>query len=453
MRARFCHLKHLIAILGLALLAGPALAATAPVTGDSAAAAALPGIVPVGQVGSLPWSVPPWLMLLPALLAVAIGWAGRAWWHAWVTEPMRQRRQGARALHRLLAEIADQAMLSPAQWHRLRRAVTQAWAIADAAPTGRAVVTAGGPPEVAALWQKLWQDSERALFAASPALPDHWASELASAVGQTPLPERQQPYPTGLHHWFPQLGMAAMLVIALIPALSQAKDPPASAQTPAAWQQALEADGRDWAAHRNLATRQLTDGRPDLAMAHATAAFLLNGDEGSRQLLQQTLQQVTFAAAPLKAIFVQRQWAGIPAWLTPVGWQRLAVIAAALLVGGGWLVVTGLYRSRSWPWIAGGGSLAGVSLMLLVFAQLGFSAYGTLACADAALVLQGTNVFPEPTDLVPEEDTAPLAVGAVVHVRGRFLGWTQVQPEGKAGGWVRSMAVMRVYGARPDSGA
>ncbi len=67
--------------------------------------------------------------------------------------------------------------------------------------------------------------------------------------------------------------------------------------------------------------------------------------------------------------------------------------------------------------------------------------------------MQPANLYPEPTDLVPDEETAPLAAGAVVRVRHHFLGWLQVQRDGQAPGWIRSGTVMPLYGGAPRPGA
>jgi hypothetical protein len=433
-----------------ALSAFPASADDVPVPDASAAALTLAPAapLPVGQLGELPSALPPLLWLLPALLLPLLFWVALAWRHAYATEPMRLRRRGVRDLRRLCDELKRITTPTPQQLNRCLRSIAAAWDVRVAAPTAAdiagAVMRIDGQDDRARRWQALWSATERALYAADARLPAEWLRYLDASVSELAMPARAQPYPARQRHWLPSLSALALVLIAATPALTRAGDPPAADR--AQWQQAVAAEGRDWAAHRNLARLQLDEGDWNAAVAHALASFLLRGDADGRAVLDYALQQAGVGDPLLQGLFIERTRHGVPVLLTPSGWQRTAVLAATLLAAGLMLGVAGLYRARRRWWLGGGAAVALAGLGMIVVAQLGWSAYGDLRRADVALLLQPANLYPEPTDLVPQEETAPLAAGAVVRVRHRFLGWLQVQHADRPPGWLRSNAVMPLYG-------
>lgn len=449
---RSMHRRMLTSVLLLGAVLLAAVAAAMDDGADSAADAAESALVPaaplpLGQLGDLPWGMPPLLLLVPALLLPALVWLGLAWRDAYATEPMRLRRQGVRELQRLRDQL-QQAVPTPAQLRRCQRAIAAAWDVRSAAPTpdeiAAAVMTIHGNETEADRWRVLWQESERALYAADAWLAANWSGDFAVAVTTLAMPERQQPYPSQRRHWLPQAVALAMVAVVLTPIMGQASDAPIT--DTARWQQALALDARDWAAHRNLARQQLAEQGPlNAAAAHALASFLLHADADARAVLDEALLQAGVGEPLLQTLFVEPQLKGLPAMQAPSGWEQFAVLAAAVLVVGLSLCLAGLYRRHRWRWISGGVVVAMVGLGALIAAQLGWSAYGDLRHADVAMLLQPANLYPEPTDLVPQEETAPLPAGAVVRIRHGFLGWLQVQHAGQAPGWVRRNAVMPLY--------
>jgi hypothetical protein len=75
-----------------------------------------------------------------------------------------------------------------------------------------------------------------------------------------------------------------------------------------------------------------------------------------------------------------------------------------------------------------------------------WNAYGAMSRPSAAILIQNANATPTPTDLVPVEETSPLAAGAVVLAERSFLTWQQVRSERPdVTGWIRDNAVMPLY--------
>ncbi len=403
--------------------------------------------LPVGQIGDTVSDMPPLIWLLPALLVTLLFWAGLAWWRAWNTEPMRRRRQGVRDLQRLRSQLSGSNMPAAQQLEMCLRGIADSWDIAEAAPTPAQVkaqvFTVSGSEAEAEQWYLLWRFSEQGLYSAN-GCPPAWLNSFEACVGKLQPPKRVHPYPSLRRHWLPSV---ATLVLISFTSFS---DPAQADEQEKIWQQALQENSRDWAAHQNLARAMLDTNALNPAMAHALSAFLLQSNSDTRQLLKASVAMAGPGDPTLQKVFVDEELAGVPARFSPAAWQRLALLCGVFLALGLGIVVAGLYREKRHYWLATGAIIAVCSLSVLTISQISWSAYGDLRHADAAILLQPVNLLPEPTDLVPNEESSPLQSGTIVRVNREFLGWLQVQNAAGKHGWVRATTAMSLYGDMAD---
>lgn len=414
-----------------------------------------------GQRGAPPWAFNPvWFLLIGLILPAAI-WTGLAWKHAFDTDPARLRRSGVRDLHRLIAELRRPGV-HPQTRHLYRwmDASARAWNVQASTPTASEISSAvfglSQDADCSGRWYALWCSTERGLFSAEAALPTDWLERAGSAADDIEMPPREHCLPDRRAHWLPTM---QALVLATVLGFSGTARSAGGAvvDVPAVdWEQvqerarsALQADWTDWAAHGNLAMVNIDRENWNVAVAHGAAAFLLHSSAPhARNNLRYALAQTALADPTLKRLFFGAWHQRLPAWLSASEWQRLALLSGLLLAFALGVVVVALYRPRRRLLIglgAGGGATA---MLLLAISVLCWSAYGDLRYMDVGMVVQKVNLSPEPTDLVPEEETAPLLAGSVVKVSRSFLGWKRIAASQGPSGWVRDTAVIPLYSDR-----
>jgi hypothetical protein len=236
------------------------------------------------------------------------------------------------------------------------------------------------------------------------------------------------------------------------PALAQdAKSAAAlrDAQGPA--NKALRADWNNWAAHYDIAAQQMVQGNMDYAVAHLTAAFLQHPVSGDVQdNLRWSLQQAGSMDPTLRRLLYGAWFQRYPALLSPASWQRLGLLCGLLIGGGLCALVLPIYTTRrghelrlTGRWIV----VTGIAL--LAVSMMSWNAWGDLHRPNAAMLVEGINLSPAPTDLVKDRETLPMTAGSLTLSQATFLGWKQVEllglPGGKVAGWVRSPYVMPLY--------
>jgi hypothetical protein len=313
------------------------------------------------------------------------------------------------------------------------------------------------------------------------------------------MPKRERFFPNRLGHWLPSVAVALFVIVGLVPSATDAdvpwSAPPTSApatevqpsakaaasaetspvevtnqETTAAEepppvmlspevreaaQAALNANWNDWAAHHNLAAFEIQQGELNLAIAHAIAAFVQHpGAAATRNTLLAAFGETPGVDPNLRRLLSGAWYERIPALLSPAGWQRLALLAGLIVAAGLSVMIFTLYAPQGagrlspklLSWTGRGGFAIGA--LLLVAALSSWHAYGALNQPDAAILVQGANMTPVPTDLVPQEETSPLPAGAIVLTHRTFLSWRQVSTASDTSGWIRSNALMPLYASR-----
>lgn len=433
--------------------------------------------LPLGDLSSTPWDFSPLWFLGLALAIPGLVWLSFAWRRALLECPNRIRRAGVREMRRLLKNLqrTNQAP-RPSHLHAWLRATARVWNVRTSAPCVSEVTQAAqaltGDANVTSRWSELWQVTERELYAPDARPTQAWLNRATDAAASLDTPKRERFFPNRLGHWLPSLSVALLVIVGLAPPATDAdvpwSAPPPSAQpaeqpTPVVLspevqqtaQAALDANWNDWAAHHNLAAYQTQEGELNLAIAHATAAFVQHPVGAiTRETLLAAFGETPGVDPDLHRLLSGAWYERAPTLLSASGWQRLALLAGLIVAAGLSVLVLSLYSpqgsSRLSPTVlswAGRGSFAFGALLLAV-ALSSWNAYGALGQPAAAILVQGANVSPVPTDLVPVEETSPLAAGAIVVMHRTFLGWREVSTASETSGWIRSTAVMPLYASR-----
>ena len=412
--------------------------------------------LPLGQLRSSPWSFHPAWFLLLAFGVPASTWLGLAWKRALDEDPHRLRRAGLRELRKLLARVGrSNTAPQPLHLHGWCQAAARTWGVRVSTPTGRQVTQSlhtltDGDGATATAWRELWSVTERGLYGAEAAAPADWLQRASTAAGQVQLPKRERWLPDRVAHWLPAKSAAAVFLVglALCARADQAPAPmPQNVQKAAAG--ALHTHWNDWAAHYNITTAMIQEGNWNYAVAHAATAFLLEpSSTANRDNLRFAIQQAGSMDPTLRRLLYGPWFQQFPALLSPAAWQHLALIASLILAAGLTALVLTLYlpTNRRPLRLAGRGALIAGGVLIVV-AIGSFNSYGLLARATAGILVEGVNLNPSPTELVPEQETSPAAAGSVVSPQRSFLSWRQVGLEANASGWVRENAVMPFYPA------
>jgi hypothetical protein len=413
-----------------------------------------PTLMTLGQLGATPWSFhPAWFMLL-GLGLPGLTWLGFAWKRALDEDPHRLRRSGLRELRRLLGRIRRAgSQPQPLHLHGWCRATARTWGIRVSAPTGPQVTqslqTLTENHSLTSTWQELWSVTERGLYGADGTPPPDWLERASSAAVKVEVPRRERWLPNRLAHWLPSVAATVLVVVGILAGAAWADQPatPVAAADQRAAVNALHAHWNDWAAHYNLAVAQIQEGNWNYAVAHATSAFLLHPASATNRVnLRYAIQQAGTMDSTLRRLLYGAWFQQFPGWLSPAGWQRVALGASLVLAGGLTAIVLTLYvpRNRKALKTGGRGALAAGAVVLMV-AIGAFNAYGPLNRTTAGILLEGVNLNPSPTELVPERETSPATAGSVVLPVSSFLGWRQISAGTNVSGWVRVNAVMPLY--------
>jgi len=465
------------------------------------AATALPAVhlSPLGldSGGATPWDFSPIWFVLWSVVLPAVFWTALAWKRALEEDPHRLRRAGSRELRRLLARLQrGGGTPRPVDLHAWFQAAARTWGVRVSTPTegelNQSLSALGGDAATQARWRDVWKSAERRLYAADSTLSPNWVQDTAAVASQVRIPPRKHWLPGRVRHWLPSVA-AGVCAFALVvgpyqgllahdedelPAAKTArtsksaedtelapaheakpalalddksaavlKDAQGSANT------ALRADWNNWTAHYNIAAQQMVQGNVDYAVAHLTAAFLQHPMSADVQdNLRWSLQQAGKMDPTLRRLLYGAWFQRYPALLAPASWQRLGLFASLLIGVGLGVLVLRIYTIRREHELRLIGRLAVVAgVALLVVSVMSWNAWGDLHRPNAAMLVEGINLSPAPTDLVKDRETLPTTAGSLTLTQASFLGWKQVQllglPGGKVVGWVRSPYVMPLYAA------
>jgi hypothetical protein len=416
----------------------------------------------LGQLGAVPWGYSPTWFLLIALGVPTLTWLGFAWKRALDEDPHRFRRKALRELRGQLA-LMQRGGSAPAQpqLHGWCRAAARTWGVHVLAPTTEQVTESvatlsAGNKSLATTWRELWLVTDRGLYAPPSEPPSDWLQRACAAAQSVQVPKRERWLPNRLAHWLPSVTAALLLTVCGLTcllagsAISAATAPTVASQDDQkAAVAALRANWTDWAAHYNIAAAQMHEGNWNYAVAHATAAFVLDPSQAfNRDNLRFASQQAGTLDPTLRRFLYGAWFQRFPTLFSPAAWQRWALAASCLIAAGLTTLVLVIYvpHLRGYTRVGPRSALA-IGVVLFALSVSSYDAYGTLSRPAAGILLTDVNLSPSPTELVPEQDMFPATAGSVTLPRSAFLGWQQVAVGPNIVGWLRKNTVMPLYTA------
>jgi tetratricopeptide (TPR) repeat protein len=210
------------------------------------------------------------------------------------------------------------------------------------------------------------------------------------------------------------------------------------AQAEAQWRDAGRSHADYWIAHHNLALALAQQQRWAEAAAHATRAFVQNPrDPSVRWHYTYAVSRGGFAPAPLDRFNHPRPQHRVAMMASPAEWQRLLLLAVALLaISAVFLLINGYFRRRAlWPILAAVAALLAVTLGAL--AALSLRTYGPAANPQAVLIWRNTSLRSLPTDVPTDQQASTIHAGSIATVDHAFLGWRRLVFANGQTGWVR----------------
>jgi hypothetical protein len=412
--------------------AGPAPIPGDPITGGGRA------LVPLART--------PFLALISAPLALlAVFWGALALRRATQTDPLRSRRLAQKNLQATLkalpgADAATRARLL-LDWQHQSIAF---WGIAHAAP---AATTLHDPA-----WKTLWEESDRALYAAQSELPGDWISRAQTALQGQRLPAFSVISLLLPRNLLPFLGLLAVVLLTA-PAGLHAADAAADyragkfAAAEKTWRAEVTRDPANWVARHNLALTLAQEQKWAEAAAQVSVAFVQNPGDGrvSRELATSypkagyTVEGLGQFAQPGRAQKIAMQ-------ASPAQWQLALAAGITLLCASVALGLLRAYGSRA-RW------LTPVALLLLLAglvltpaAESSRRLYGIAGDPRAMLVWAPAGTLRSiPTEADNTQQTSPLAAGTIGVADNTYLDWVHLTFTNGQTGWARKKELLGLW--------
>jgi tetratricopeptide (TPR) repeat protein len=381
-------------------------------------------------------------VLAAPFVALLVFWGWLALRRAQQTDPARTRREARARLAAILKQLGSASEADrPALLLAWQHDTAVLWEIVHAAPPAAAL------PDAA--WATLWTEADRALYHADPGLPADWVARAEAALAAKRVPGFS-PFaallPRNLMPFF-VLAIAALLFPSLraedAVAAYRRGDFPAAEKS---WRTAVAKDPADPSARYNLSLALAQQDRWDLAMAHATAAFVQAPDsEPIRWQFALAAEKAGYLPEPLAAFPHPGPLQSLARLASPGGWQERLFAAAVLVAVSLGLLLFGAYRSpsRLRRWCAL--SLLILGVLLVTASVLGVCAYGETADARAVIVWHGGTLRSIPTEADTTQKTTTLAPGSIAVIDKTFLGWVRLSFDNGQTGWVRKDDVVALW--------
>jgi hypothetical protein len=434
--------------------AAPAAAPEAP---------ALPAAIPRDPLPETGGSLTPQpLGKLLAVLAIPFAifllfWLWLALRRARQTDPERARRAAHKRLAATLAQLGQlrgsgsEPSISNLQLQQQQRELLLQWQHDTAVLWG--ILHAAPPP--ASLpdpaWATLWTESDQALYAAKPGLPTDWVVRAEAALEALRLPGFSPLTALLPRNLLPFL--VTVVALLFLPSL-HAEDGAAAyrradfSAAEKAWHEAVAAEPTNPGARYNLSLALAQQDRWDLAMAHATAAFVqAPAREPIRWQFNLAGEKAGYLPAPLTAFTHPGPTQSLALLASPAEWQAGLLVAAILVALALALLLLNAYRgsSRLRNWCAG--ALLILGLALAGASVVGYYAYGEAADARAVIVWRSSTLRSIPTDADTTQKTSTLAAGSIAIADKTFIkdAWIRLTFENGQTGWVRNDDVVGLW--------
>jgi tetratricopeptide (TPR) repeat protein len=480
-------------------------APTMPTTGTATPHLAAPPTAPAGiprdplvgtDTGLVPLGTDPWLLwLLASVLWLIPAWLILAALRSRRTDPLRAQREARERLGQILAGMP--AASNP----RARIPALHAWqhetaillAIAHAAPSAAILarqprrlkgMTRGGAEENH--WEKLWAESDRALYGNGYLLPDDWMGRAEAALEATRVPGWQASSLFHPQNLWPWLGgnddrarkrpdhkiLTAVIVLFCLVCVGPKAWAGTEAESPTAakpadsfasprnaydagdfstaeqgWRAAIARDPTDWVARHNLGLALAQQGHWPEAAAQWTSAFLLNPrPESVRWHLGLGYERADYTPPGLGEFAIASGPHLLARLASPAEWQWLLVGAGLVFAAGLLILLLRAYRSVSGEWVrpTAVGAVA-VALVLALSAVISLHFYGETVDSRAAIAWHQVLLRSIPTEADTQQKTSSLPAGSLGVVDREFLGWVRLVFDNGQTGWVRQQDIVWLY--------
>jgi hypothetical protein len=424
-------------------------------------------------------------LALAPIAALAAYWIALALRRAARLDPVREQREAVAELDRRIADVElrrrDRADCARAllAWQDCARRALAASAVAPGFPRAAAEAALGAHSVQARdAWSSLWAESDALIYGEAELAAD-WCVRARSARSHLRAPRFRAHTALALRNWWPRPATLALLLAggfaaaAFAPGARAQSDPaaPAGAGTPestrdagvaadplltayregdferarAGYAKRVELDPADWIARANLGLAQAQLGRTGEALASTLAAFLRAPREpGLRWNLRLAAAAAGAADPGVAALADGRGVAALARLASPAEWQLALALGCAVACGATALALRARFASGASAsrlaraGLATGTGLGAVSALALV-------SYGALADPAAALLVEPAALRSIPTEAAREALSRPLEAGALLRVRGSFLGWRRVERGNDEQGWLRAEAISPLY--------
>jgi hypothetical protein len=456
-------------------------------------AAQLPSPEPIAGRGArrAPLAAAPARALaLAPIAALAAFWFALAWRRAAQLDPARPQREAIAELERRIADVGLSARsradcaLALLAWQDCARRAFAASAQAPGFP--RAAAEALLSAQARDAWASLWSESD-ALIYGDAELAAGFCARARGARSDLRAPRLHARMVFEPRSWWPRLTYSSFffagigLAAALAAPSARAQSVPTSPSAAGAAEGALDSSAadllldayrggdferaragyakraelapEDWIARANLGLAQAQLGHRGEALAATLSAFVRAPREPALRWNLRLLAGALGAVDPSVAALAEGSGAAALARIaSPAEWQLTRALGSAIACAGGALALCARFRSgarasrAARSGIATGAALCAVSAIAL-------ASYGALADPAAALLVEPAALRSIPTEAAREGISRPLDAGALLRVRGHFLGWRRVECENGEQGWLRAETIAPLFAEPPSSEA
>jgi hypothetical protein len=399
--------------------------------------------------------------LVSPIVGLLLLWTWLAVQRAQQTDPERPRREARQRIARVLSQLQTAAEADrPPLLIAWQRDTALLWQISHAAPPATAL------PDQA--WITLWNEADRALYGAQPALPADWIARAHGAVVAKRVPGFRPLrlfLPQNLVPFAAALALLLLVTPLVLHAAEETQNPKPKTQNPGnadtadaayrkgdfaaaekRWRDRIATVPTDWIARHNLSLALAQQERASEAAAQAIAAFVQHPAHPSvRWHFALAAEKSGAIPAPLNGFLAGGPLHSLARLASPAQWQ-LALIAATW-VGAAAVacLLLNVYGQRR-----RGVTLSATIVLVVCFALAGSAlvggfSYGIAAKAEAAVVARAGTLRSIPTEADTTQKTSPLAAGALARVDKTFLGWAQLAFENGQTGWVRKEEIVPIW--------
>jgi len=438
------------------------------------------------------------LWLLASVLWLIPAWLIMAALRARQTDPLRARRKAREHLGEILARMS--ATSTPQEriqaLHAWQHQTATLLDVSHAAPNARMLTRQSRnlddkilAPAEADHWEKLWGESDRALYGNRNVLPDDWVVRAEATLEATRVPGWRLSSLFHLRNLLPWFGgdnngarkyradAIVTVAIALFCLLSigpkafgeTQADSPAAAEAakplnsfpstrdaydagdfPAAeqgWRAAVARDPTDWVARHNLGLALAQQGHWPEAAAQWTSAFLLNPrHESVRWHLALGYERADYTPPGLGEFAVASGPHLVARLASPAEWQWLLAGAGLVFASGLLLFLLRAYRDDAGAWTRPTARTAmAAGLLLALCAMMSLHFYGEATDPRAAIAWHQVLLRSIPTEADTQQKTSSLPAGSLGVVDKEFLGWVRLAFDNGQTGWVRQQDIVWLY--------